>query len=96
MHYLRQALGELVGFYGAELDADDEDADEDLAVVASLYLAEALTERLEGCGVGVMSSLELSLQIREPDYSLRAINPPDLETAAYVALSDIIVNHAPM
>jgi len=94
--YLREALGELVGFYGAELDADDEDGDEELAEVASWFLAEALTERLENCRVGVTSSLVLGLKIREPDYFLRAINPPDLLTAAYVALSDIIVNHAPM
>jgi len=95
-HYLRDCIGELVGFYGAELDADDEDADEDLAEVASLYLAEALTERLESCGVGVTSSLGLALNIREPDYFLRAINAPDLVTAAYVTLSGIIVNYAPM
>jgi hypothetical protein len=93
---LRETLGELVGFYGAEFDADDEDSDEELAEVGSLYLAEVLTERLESCSVGVTSSLGLDLKIGEPDYFLRAINPPDLLTAAYVALSDIIVNHAPM
>jgi hypothetical protein len=93
---LRDALAELVSFYGVDVDAGDQDSDRELAEAGSLYLAEVLTERQESCDVGVTSSLGLALKIREPDYFLRAINPPDLLTAAYVALSDIIVNHAPM
>ena len=62
---------------------------------ASVFLSEQVTEALEGCSHGVVSSA-LGASFSSPDRFLLSINPPDLLSLAYVRFAHAIVDRAPM
>jgi hypothetical protein len=82
--------------YAAFEDMGLTEEDDDLIEFSSLFLAETITMRLEGCDLGISSSLGLDVQPREPLTFLLTQNPPDLLTAAYAQLAMAMVNRAPM
>jgi len=69
--------------------------DETLMAQASLFLGEQVTEALEGCTHGVVSTA-LDASSSSPDRFLLSINPPNLLSLAYVRFAQVIVDRAPM
>jgi hypothetical protein len=63
---------------------------------ASVFLAEAISMKLEGCNLGVASSVQLDVQPRGSGIFLLSQNPPNLVSAAYAQLAMAMVNRAPI
>jgi hypothetical protein len=70
--------------------------DHDLMDDVSVNLAELITEKLENCRTGLISSVGLALDVRDPGIFLHLDRPPDLLSAAYVHLAQFIADRAPM
>ena len=71
-------------------------SDEDLMDCASVFLAEMITRKLEGCTLGLASSVQLDVTPNGPGIFLLSHRPPNLVAAAYVDLAQAIVSRAPM
>jgi hypothetical protein len=71
-------------------------SDEDLMNCASVLLAEMITRKLEGCTLGIASSVQLDVTPNGPGIFLLQQNPPNLVAAAYVDLVQAMVSRAPM
>jgi hypothetical protein len=74
----------------------DPEDDEFYMEAASLFLAEVISLNLEGCNVGIASSLGVDVERRGPLNFLLAQHPPNLVSAAYAQLAMAMVNKAPM
>jgi hypothetical protein len=70
--------------------------DEDLMDCASLLLAEMVSRKLEGCTLGIASSVQLDVGRKGPGTFLLSQHPPNLVAAAYVHLAQAMVSRAPM
>jgi hypothetical protein len=70
--------------------------DETLAEQVSIYLAEQMTGKLEGCTLGITSSMGLDVKPKGPGIFLLAQNPPNLATAACAQLALRVVNSVPL
>ncbi len=70
--------------------------DQALMDQTSLLLAEAVTHKLEGTSMGLVSSVHLNLRPNGPGIFLLSQNPPNLLAAAYVQFAQSIVNRAPI
>jgi hypothetical protein len=70
--------------------------DEGLMGQASVFLAEAISMKLEGCDLGITSSVQLDVAPRGPHIFLLSQNPPNLVSAAYAQLAMAMVNRAPI
>jgi hypothetical protein len=70
--------------------------DEDLMDCASLLLAEVVSRKLEGCTLGIASSVQLDVAPKGPGIFLLSQRPPSLVAAAYVHLAQAMVNRAPV
>jgi hypothetical protein len=70
--------------------------DQILVEQASIFLAEVVSEKLQGCSLGVASSVQLDIKPKGPGIFLLQQNPPDLLTAAYVQFAQAIFNRAPI
>ena len=68
---------------------------ETLMAQAGVFLAEQVTEALEGCTHGVVPAA-LGVSSSNPDRFLLSINPPNLLSLAYVRFAQVIVDRAPM
>jgi hypothetical protein len=73
-----------------------ESDDQTLMEQASVYLAEAVTMKLEGCRMGLTSSVRLDAKPKGPGIFLLSQRPPNLLAAAYVHFAQAISNRAPM
>ncbi len=82
--------------YSAFEDSRITEEDDALMEFSSLLLAEMISMRLEGCNLGISSSLGLDVQPKEPLTFLLTQNPPNLVTAAYAQLAMAMVNRAHM
>jgi predicted RNA-binding Zn-ribbon protein involved in translation (DUF1610 family) len=71
-------------------------SDEGLMGQASVFLAEAISMKLERCDLGVASSVQLEVVPRGPGIFLLSQNPPNLVSAAYAQLALAMVNRAPI
>ena len=69
---------------------------ESLMEFTSQLLAEMISRRLEGCGIGITSSLGLDVKPREPLSFLLTQHPTDLVSAAYIQLAQAMANRAPV
>lgn len=78
------------------VEGGDREDDESYIEVASLFLAEVISRKLEGCGVGIASSLGLDVERKGPLDFLLTQKPPDLVTAAYAQLAMAMVRRAPI
>jgi hypothetical protein len=87
---LRTATVDLSPFFGHKA-ADDET----LMAQAGVFLAEQVTEALEGCTHGVVPAA-LGVSSSSPDRFLLSIKPPSLISLAYVRFAQVIVDRAPM
>lgn len=88
---LRTAPVDFTSIFGSK--APD---DEGLMGQASVFLAEAICMKLEGCDLGVASSVQLDVEPKGPGIFLLSQQPPNLISAAYAQLAMAMVNHAPM
>jgi hypothetical protein len=70
--------------------------DQVLMNTASMLLAEAVTSKLEGTSMGVVSCVLTNLRTNGPDTFLLSQNPPDLLAAAYVRFAESVVHRAPI
>lgn len=70
--------------------------DQVLMNAASMRLAEAVTSKLEGTSIGVVSAVLTNLRPNDPDTFLLSQNPPTLLAAAYVHFAQAIVHRAPI
>src|SRR3712207_7212319 len=70
-------------------------SDEGLMNLASVVLAEVVTRKLEGCAMGIASSVQLDVTPNGPGIFLLKQIPPNLVAAAYVHLAQAIVSRAP-
>ena len=70
--------------------------DEGLMDCASLFLAEMVSRKLEGCTLGIASSIQLDVAPNSPGIFLLSQRPPNLVAAAYVHLAQAMVSRAPM
>ena len=70
--------------------------DSDLMDCASVLLAEVVSRKLDGCTLGLASSVRLDVAPNGPGIFLLSQRPPNLITAAYVHLAQAIVSRAPM
>lgn len=86
---LRTAKIDFSRFFGYK-PADDET----LMTQASVFLGEQVTEALEGCSHGVVSTA--LGEFGNPDRFLLSIKPPNLLSLAYVRFAQVIVDRAPM
>jgi predicted RNA-binding Zn-ribbon protein involved in translation (DUF1610 family) len=68
--------------------------DEGLMGQASVFLAEAISMKLEGCHLGIASSIQLDVVTRDPSVFLLSQAPPNLVSAAYAQLAMAMVNRA--
>ena len=68
--------------------------DETLMAQASIFLGEQITQALEGCTQGVVSTAIGG--VGSPDRFLLSTKPPNLLSLAYLRLALIIVERAPM
>lgn len=66
--------------------------DDSLKEFSSLLLAELISTKMEGCSLGVSSTMGLDVAHRGPLSFGFAHNPPDLETSAYVQLAMFVVS----
>jgi hypothetical protein len=78
------------------IEGGDPEDDEFFMESASLVLAEVVSSKLEGCSVGIASSLRVDVEHRDPLNFLLTQNPPDLVAAAHAQLAMAIVNRAPI
>jgi hypothetical protein len=78
------------------IEGGDPEDDEFYIESASLVLAEAISLKLEGCNVGIASSLGVDVEQRSPLHFLLAQNPPNLVAAAYAQLAMAMVNRIPI
>lgn len=76
----------------APLDADDEQLSEE----TSANLAEVITLKLEGCQLGLTSSVYLDTEVRGPGIFFVLQRPPNLLSAIYVHLAQFMANRAPI
>jgi|SRR5215211_2915218 len=76
----------------APLDADDEQ----LMVETSANLAEVITAKLEGCELGLTSSVYVESEIKGPGIFFLLQRPPNLLSAIYVHLAQFIANRVPL
>jgi hypothetical protein len=90
---LRQTLADFTEVFQATPPEPD---DQTLMEQTSVYLAEAVTTQLEGCHMGLTSSVLLDVRPRDPGIFLLSQRPPDLLTAAYVQFAQAIANRAPV
>ncbi len=79
--------------FGEESIMEDDDA---LREFTSLLLAEEISIKLEGCNLGLASSMGLDVEPRGPLNFLMTQGPPNLVVSAYAQLAMAIVNRAPM
>jgi hypothetical protein len=90
---LRRTLVDFTELFQA---APTEPDDHALMEQASVYLAEAVTTKLEGCQMGLTSSALLDVRPRGPGIFLLSQRPPNLMAAAYVQFAQAIANRAPV
>lgn len=90
---LRQTLLDFTEVFQAGPPEPDDQA---LMEQASVYLAEVVTTKLEGCQIGITSSVFLDVRSRGPGTFLLSQRPPNLLTAAYVQFAQAIANRAPV
>ena len=90
---LRTTMQEVLKIFEA---APLEEDDQTLMDQASVYLAEFVTMKLEGCSFGLTSSIQLDGKPRGPDVFLVTHRPPNLLAAAYVHFAQTIASRAPM
>jgi hypothetical protein len=76
----------------APLDADDEQ----LMDETSANLAEVITGKLEGCQLGLTSSVYVDTKVRGPGIFFLLQRPPNILSAIYVHLSQFIADRAPL
>jgi hypothetical protein len=70
--------------------------DEELMDCASMLLAEVVSGKLEGCTLGIASSVQLDVAPNGPGIFLLSQRPPNLVAAAYGQLAQAMVSRAPM
>jgi hypothetical protein len=90
---LRQTMEGFLVAFEAHPPMDD---DKEFLDQASVYLAEALNEKLKDCRAGVASSAQLGVQPKGSDRFMLSNVPPDLQTAAYAHFARTIVDRAPL
>jgi hypothetical protein len=76
----------------APLDAEDER----LMDETSANLAEVITSKLEGCQLGLTSSVYVDTDVRGPGIFFILQRPPNLLSAIYVHLAQFMANRAPL
>jgi hypothetical protein len=69
---------------------------ESLIEFTSLFLAEMISTRLEGCSLGITSSMSIDVKSREPLSFLLMQNPTDLVSGAYIQLAQAMANRVPV
>lgn len=76
----------------APLDAEDQQ----LIDETSANLAEIITRKLEGCELGITSSVYVSTQRRGPGIFMQLQKPPHLLSACYAHLVQVMVDRQPL
>ena len=64
--------------------------------LTSASLAEVVTRKLEGCQLGLTSSVDLDARTRGPGIFLMLQRPPHLLSAAYTHLAQFVVDRKPL
>lgn len=70
--------------------------DDSLREFSSLLLAEMISIKMEGCTLGMSSSMGFDMAHRGPLSFAFTHNPPDLETSAYAQLAMFVVSRTPV
>jgi hypothetical protein len=70
--------------------------DQELMDEVSINLAEVISTKLQNCGMGLSSSVDLDTGPQGPGIFLILSSPPDLLSAAYVHLAQFMANRAPI
>lgn len=97
---IRKMIGDFPEMFGASAQEARMQwlalSDQELMHTASMLLAEAVTTKLEGTNMGLVSGAHTSLRPNGPQIFLLSQNPPNLLAAAYVQFAQTVVSRAPI
>ena len=97
---IRKMIGDFPEMFGASAQEARMQwlalSDQELMHTASMRLAEAVTTKLEGTNMGLVSGAHPSLRPNGPQIFLLSQNPPNLLAAAYVQFAQTVVSRAPI